>query len=376
MKQMIQRVKVDKASDAFEISNRAFQARLTELISMLTNLFNACITHEYHLKQFKKTWTIVLCKSKKSDYIDLKAYWFIALLNIMSKTLKSIMIRRLNDLAETHHMLSDAQMRTRCKDSVISTLNLLMNQVHVMWDCKIKYMIFMLSLDVAETFNCILHVRLLHILKMRRASIYIINWTCSFLNDRKSSLMFDEQMSTMCSVDADILQKSFISSIFFLFFNISLIEKCKVLEIKIEVLDFINDINILIYNRITKSICKTLSKTHDVCMKWAWIHNATFASEKYELTHFICKSNRFDMMISLRIENAVVKSKSDVQVLEVQLNMKLWWDSHLRQIKTEHVIRMLTLSCFNVFTWRAIFAKAKQMYSAIMRSELTFKASI
>jgi len=74
MRQTIQRVKVDKVSDTFEISNKVFQADLTELTSILINLFNVCITHKYHLKQFKKAQTIVLCKSKKSDYIDLKMY--------------------------------------------------------------------------------------------------------------------------------------------------------------------------------------------------------------------------------------------------------------------------------------------------------------
>ncbi len=74
MRQMIQWVKVDKASDAFEISNRALQASLTELTSILISLFNACVTHKYHLKQFKKAQTIVLCKSKKSNYIDSKTY--------------------------------------------------------------------------------------------------------------------------------------------------------------------------------------------------------------------------------------------------------------------------------------------------------------
>jgi len=86
---------------------------------------------EYHSKQFKKAQTIVLCKLKKNDYIDLKAYQFIALLNIISKTLKLIIIRRLSNLVETHHMLSDAQMRMKCKHSMISALNLLIDQVHV-----------------------------------------------------------------------------------------------------------------------------------------------------------------------------------------------------------------------------------------------------
>ncbi len=71
------------------------------------SLFNAYITYEYHLKQFKKAQTIVLCKLKKNNYIDLKTYWFIALLDIMSKALKSIMIKRLSNITETHHMLSD-----------------------------------------------------------------------------------------------------------------------------------------------------------------------------------------------------------------------------------------------------------------------------
>ncbi len=59
------------------------------------------------------------------------------------------------------------------------------------------------------------------------------------------------------------------------------IEKCKALKIKIEVLDFINNINILVYNRFIKEICKTLSKINDVCMKCVQTHDATFASEKY-----------------------------------------------------------------------------------------------
>jgi len=115
IRQMIQRVKVNKASNIFKISNKVLQASLTELTSILINLFNACVIYKYYLKQFKKAQTIVLCKSKKSNYIDLKTYQLIALLDTMSKTLKSIMIKRLNDITEIHHMLSNAQMRTRRK---------------------------------------------------------------------------------------------------------------------------------------------------------------------------------------------------------------------------------------------------------------------
>jgi len=71
----------------------------------------------------------------------------------------------------------------------------------------------------------------------------------------------------MREINADISQKFFISSILFLFFNASLIEKCKALKIKVEVPDFINDINILVYNKFIEEICRMLSKAHDACAK-------------------------------------------------------------------------------------------------------------
>ncbi len=344
VRQIIKRVKADKASDISNILNRALQTSLAELILILTSLFNACVTYRYHSKQFKKTQIIVLCKLKKSDYTDSKTYWFIALLDIMSKALKSIMIKRLSNIAETHHMLSDAQMKVKCKQFMISTLNLLVEQIHMIWDCKIKYVAFMLSLNIIEAFNQVLHIRLLHTLKMKRISNYIVEWACSFLENRETLLRFDEQTSDMCKINADILQRFLILLILFLFFNASLIEKCKALKIKIKVLDFINDINILAYDRFIEEICRTLSRMHDVCVKWVCIHDITFASEKYEFTYFIRKSKRFDMITSIQIKSSVIKLKSDVQVLKVQLNMKLQWDAHLHQIEVNHVTWMLTLS--------------------------------
>ncbi len=50
VKQTIKWVKADKALNTSDISNRALQASLAELTSVLTSLFNACITHKYHSK--------------------------------------------------------------------------------------------------------------------------------------------------------------------------------------------------------------------------------------------------------------------------------------------------------------------------------------
>ncbi len=56
--------------------------------------------------------------------------------------------------------------------------------------------------------------------------------------------------------------------------------------------------------------------------------------------------------------------------------MKLQWDAHLHQIEVNHITWMLALSWLKVFTWEAIFTKARQIYSAVVRSEIAFKASV
>ena len=150
---------------------------------------------------------------------------------------------------------------------MILTLDLLVNQIHTVWDCKIKYIAFMLNLNVVTAFNQVLHIRLLHTLKMKRTSDYIIKWTCSFLENQETLLRFNEWINDMHEINADILQKFLISLILFLFFNVNLIKKCKTLRIKIEVFNFVNNINILIYDKFIEEICKTLSKVHNVCTK-------------------------------------------------------------------------------------------------------------
>ncbi len=41
-----------------------------------------------------------------------------------------------------------------------------------------------------------------------------------------------------------------------------------------------------------------------------------------------------------------------------------------------HITRMLTLSYLKVFTWRTIFTKVRQVYSAVVRSEIAFETSV
>ncbi len=98
-------------------------------------------------------------------------------------------------------------------------------------------------------------------------------------------------------------------------------------QYKIIVIDFVNDINILIYKTSTKSNCKTLKKAHVECELWARRYETRFASIKYELMHLIKNHRRFNMTIIININEIIKKSFISIRMLKMQFDIKFKWNS-------------------------------------------------
>ena len=62
---------------------------------------------------FKRIATILLWKSNNKNYTNFKLYKSIALLNILSKILKSIISKRIRYIVEMHTTLSNTQMKVK-----------------------------------------------------------------------------------------------------------------------------------------------------------------------------------------------------------------------------------------------------------------------
>ena len=209
----------------------------------------------------------MLKKPRKNDYSDPKAYRPIALLDTVGKALEAVIGKKLSDIAEANHLLPDSQIGARRQRSTESALELLVEQVHTIWNTGTEHVASILSLDVAGAFNNVSHERLIHNLRTRKIPAKLVNWVNSFLKDRQSSLTFDGRTSAMRQVNAGIPQGSPVSPILFLFFNAELVKGCEKLGIKASPVGFVDDVNILAYKRSTADTCETLSKAHDVCAK-------------------------------------------------------------------------------------------------------------
>ena len=61
-------------------------------------------------------------------------------------------------------------------------------------------------------------------------------------------------------------QNLFMSFILYLFFNAGLLKLIDKLKIKITTIDFVNNINLLIYETFTKKNCVILKHIHFICV--------------------------------------------------------------------------------------------------------------
>jgi hypothetical protein len=158
----------------------------------LMNLFRVCAEQNYHSRCFRETHIISLKKSNKSNYTNLKTYKFIALLNILNKTLKSIIVKRINNLAKTHKLLFETQMRERRERACETTLKLFTKQIHIVWNMSKNKMTTLLNLNVIDAYDHVSKEKLIHNLRKRRISNWIITWIDNFMQNRCTTLKINE----------------------------------------------------------------------------------------------------------------------------------------------------------------------------------------
>ena len=212
----IQRLKSDKAPGPDGTTNRILKACSTKLAELLTPLFQDCVTHAYHPREFKRANTIALRKPGKKYNTSSKAYRPIALLNTMGKVLEAVIARKITHIAEQHRLLPDTQMGARRGRSTESALELLTEQVHTVWGQGNNKVATLLSMDVAGAFDTVSHRRLIHNLRKRKIPKWITDWTASFLKERRTTLTINRRVTEEFT---GIPQRSPISPILYLFYN-------------------------------------------------------------------------------------------------------------------------------------------------------------
>lgn len=211
----------------------------------------------------------------------------------------------------------------------------------------------LLSLNVSEAFDNISHTWLLHNMQKRKVLIMLLNWVRDFLRECRTNLMIDEYTLSKWQTEVRILQDSFLSLILYLFYNVNLLENCDDIRLHTSITDFVNDVNILTYSDSTERNCKKLKEIYYKCERWYKTHDSHFNINKCELIHFSRMSQRYNMKYEIELINHQISAKADIRVLSVQLNLRLQWQLHVRQLQVKLVTQIKIIQTLTEFTWEA-----------------------
>lgn len=138
---------------------------------------------------------------------------------------------------------------------------------------------------------------------------------------------------------------------------------------------FADDINLLAYGQSTAQNCNSLQSSHDTCLEWARTYGMRFSPAKYTLTHFT-RNRKHDLQASVTLAETTVQPKPSVRILGVILDSKLRWKAHEQAVKRKMTTQMLALKRTTASTWGATMLKARQIYQAVIRPVLAYRAPV
>ena len=232
------------------------------------------------------------------------------------------------------------------------------------------------SLNVSDAFDNVSHFHLFYNIKKRKISDKLLKWIKDFLKNKSTTLIIKDHTMTKRRINMNISQNSSFSSMLYLFYNANLLKSCNNVKLRLSVIEFVNDINILTYNKSTKRNCEILKKTWNKAIEWAERHDFKFNKRKHKLIHFLRTSKRYNMNVNIILKKHRINASTNLRILKIQLNFKLKWKSYFRQIKTKLMNKHNAINMIENLIWNILLAINKQKYIVIEKSMLIYKVVV
>ncbi len=298
------------------------------------------------------------------------------LFNTLSKILKFIIFEHLQNIIKACDLILNIQIKACKHRSIDTTLQLITEKIHTVWSDMKRKVVSLLSLNEKSAFDNVMHSRLLYNMKKRKVSRLLLKFVKNFLKDQRITITIDDYMMMKCSVNINISQNSSLLLILYLFYNANLLEACDNIKLRTNFTNFVNDINILTYEKFMKCNCRVLSEIYNRCKQWSKMHDIKFLMTKHKLIHFMKTSKWFNMKVDVKLIKHQINLKSDIRVLRVQLNFKLKWVTYMHHIEAKLVIKQKIMQIIIESTWNSSMTTSKQIYFTMMRSLLSHEVII
>ena len=365
------------------IPNLILQHIARPLSPILTRVFNACLQLGYHPRHFRLQETAVIRKPQKPDYTLVKAYRPIALLNTIGKVMETVMASRLAFLAATKNLLPPRHLGGLTGKGTEQALHLIVEDIHEAW--RKGKVVSMLLLDVEAAFPNVIGERLVENLRGKGIPPKMLHWIQSFLLDeRQTTMKFDNQTTQPMKVRTGIPQGSPISPILFLFYNSGILEKTQELADSATIINgspnatgYIDDIGLSVSGDTPEDNYRAITQLHTLAAEsWATTYGAKFEPTKYELIHFTRNPKHVGSAASVTLGQTQVNPSKAVRYLGVYLDRQLRWRQQVEAAVTKGKKSIGALRQLSRSTWGVSLGNMRKAYQAIVTPQLLYASSI
>lgn len=374
LEKAIKKLKAGKAPGPDGVTNQALKAGATLLIPLWLPIMNDAMRRGIHPQAWKESITVALRKPGKGDYSQPKAYRPIALLNTMGKLMESVLAVRLSYWMESSQLIPRDHIGGRKLAGVEGAIHLLTERISASFGSKHHPVASLLMLDVSGAFDNVSHQRLLHNLRKRRVPGEVVRWIEGFLSQRSTTIKMPEFSAPNANTSTGIPQGSPLSPILYLFYNADLIKSVSG-SLEAEAIGYIDDVGILVRGSSVEDNNRKLQDTFGLARDWAQKHASVFAPSKFAVHHFTA-DKRIDVTVPLKIDRAVIIPGPSIRVLGVQLDSRLTFLPHVRQVEATATKRIGCMKAIAGSTWGMSLADMRRLYIGAVRPQVLFGSSV
>ena len=163
------------------IMAQCLQASRSVIVPILSELFQSMLHLGFHPAAWKSARVLPVPKPGVDPH-SARGYRPIALINVLSKVLESLMKDRMNYLLETRHLLSDSQQGFRQSRSTELALWRFISSASLA--LKTRHRCVAIALNIQSAYDTVDHTALLWKLRQKALPRYMVAWTRAFLEHR------------------------------------------------------------------------------------------------------------------------------------------------------------------------------------------------
>ena len=295
------------------------------LIDRLFYIYTAMSEQRLFHAPWKNFMTIVLQKPGKPRYDVPKSYRPITLINTMWKVLTVVLAEMLMHYAETHRLLPEHHFGGRKGRTTMDAMHLLAHKIKGAW--RKQEVAAVLFLDIEGAFPNAVPSRLVHNMKRRGIPTKLADFTYEMLQDRSTTLHFNDYTTEPIAISNGIGQGDPLSMALYQFYNANILDIPKSSDEMAEA--YVNDALLI---ATAKTFIEAHHKLTDMMtrnggvIEWSTEHNSPLEYNKLALIDFAHQSCAQECPL-LTLPNIMVTPVNSVKYLGVIFDQHLNWSA-------------------------------------------------